>query len=120
MNATAKTVNELRAEYRSIRAGFLHENSRETKANFDEAVRSSVMGTSPEDFIAAAKDMTTRCGRCSATGRFITYVENGQPKGPGGECFRCCGKGYQTYSDVKRNEVHDMHWYPISAPFSTL
>lgn len=49
------------------------------------------------------------CGRCSRTGRFITYVENGKPRGPGGHCFRCGGKGYHTQTDRKRNLYHDMH-----------
>lgn len=49
------------------------------------------------------------CGRCAGTGQFITYVENNQPKGPGGICFRCEGKGYQTPEDKKRNEYYDTH-----------
>ena len=43
------------------------------------------------------------CGRCAGTGRFITYVENGVLKGPGGVCFRCNGKGWHDESDRKRN-----------------
>ena len=49
------------------------------------------------------------CGRCGGTGKFVTYVENGKPRGPGGECFRCQGKGYQTLKDAQRNIAHDMH-----------
>ncbi len=49
------------------------------------------------------------CGRCALTGRFITYVENGKPRGPGGICFRCEGKGFHTRADRKRNLYHDMH-----------
>ncbi len=49
------------------------------------------------------------CGRCGGTGRFITYVENGVPKGPGGVCFRCEGKSYHNRADRKRNAYHDMH-----------
>ena len=47
------------------------------------------------------------CGRCARTGQFITRVENGKPRGPGGICFRCEGKGYHTREDRKRNEAHD-------------
>jgi len=47
------------------------------------------------------------CGRCAMTGRFITYVENGIPRGPGGVCFRCDGKGYHTREDRKRNAAYD-------------
>jgi len=49
------------------------------------------------------------CGRCAGTGQFITMVENGKPKGPGGICFRCEGKGHQTEADHKRNEYYDTH-----------
>jgi len=49
------------------------------------------------------------CGRCAQTGRFITYVENGKPKGPGGICYRCEGNGFHSRDDRKRNLYHDMH-----------
>lgn len=52
---------------------------------------------------------TFHCGRCAGSGAFITYVENGVPKGPGGICFRCQGKGRHTQKDRKRNLYHDMH-----------
>jgi hypothetical protein len=52
------------------------------------------------------------CRRCSATGSFITYVENGVPKGPGGMCFRCQGKSYHTNADRRRNWGHDMNYVP--------
>lgn len=43
------------------------------------------------------------CRRCAGTGAFITRVENGVPKGPGGQCFRCNGKGFHNHDDRKRN-----------------
>ena len=49
------------------------------------------------------------CGRCSQTGQFITYIENNVPKGPGGICFRCGGKGFHNLDDRKRNHYADMH-----------
>lgn len=49
------------------------------------------------------------CRRCCGTGRFITYVENGVPKGPGGICFRCGGKGRHTQQDRRRNAYFDAH-----------
>jgi len=55
------------------------------------------------------KVVGVRCGRCAGTGRFVTMVVNGTPTGPGGACFRCQGKGYQTPQDEKRNEVYDSH-----------
>jgi len=50
-----------------------------------------------------------RCGQCAATGRFITGVHNGVPTGPGGACFRCAGKGYQTPQDERRNQAYDSY-----------
>src|SRR4051812_44928517 len=54
-----------------------------------------------------------KCRRCAGTGQFITRVENGVPTGPGGECFRCGGKGYQTVADRRRNYGHD-NFAPIA------
>ncbi len=48
------------------------------------------------------------CGRCAFTGAFITGTENGKPKGPGGICFRCNGKGWHHQADRARNLAHDM------------
>ena len=49
------------------------------------------------------------CRRCSGTGAYITMLLNGQPTGPGGICYRCEGKGYQTPEDERRNEVYDTY-----------
>jgi hypothetical protein len=51
--------------------------------------------------------LTGRCRRCAGTGQFITYIENGVPKGPGGICYRCGGKGWQSVADTRRNYGHD-------------
>ncbi len=47
------------------------------------------------------------CGRCGGTGRYITHSLNGRLRGPGGICFRCEGKGYQTPADERRNAAYD-------------
>jgi len=57
-------------------------------------------------------DKKETCRRCAGTGAFITRIENGKPKGPGGICFRCAGKGYQTDADHKRNDYYDAHIMP--------
>ena len=49
------------------------------------------------------------CRRCAGTGQYITGVTNGVPTGPGGLCFRCGGKGYQTAKDMRRNAYYDAH-----------
>jgi hypothetical protein len=54
------------------------------------------------------------CGRCAGTGQFVTMVVNGKPTGPGGECYRCQGKGYQTPEDEKRNDAFD-EWSAVNA-----
>ena len=48
------------------------------------------------------------CGRCAGTGAFVTMVLNGKPTGPGGQCFRCNGKGRHNRADRKRNLGYDM------------
>ncbi len=50
-----------------------------------------------------------RCKECAGMGQFITHVVNGKPTGPGGICFRCNGKGFQTDADRKRNWGYDMY-----------
>ena len=50
------------------------------------------------------------CGRCGGSGQFVTSMENGKLKGPGGICFRCHGKGFHNMKDRKRNEYHDTHF----------
>ena len=49
------------------------------------------------------------CRRCARTGQFITGMLNGLPTGPGGACFKCQGKGYQTLADCKRNGYWERH-----------
>jgi hypothetical protein len=65
---------------------------------------------SPRTWVQVARKVTFMCRRCAGTGAFITYVENGQPKGPGGICYRCEGKGVQHDGDVLRNIEHDKHY----------
>lgn len=87
-----------------------------SKAAFDAAVLAKVQtyaftagGHTPQQWIKAACEVTFMCRRCAGTGRFITYVENGQPKGPGGVCYRCQGRGVQSDADVRRNYGADIH-----------
>jgi hypothetical protein len=99
------------ATYREIRLAFAYEISGLTPERFN-ALALARMGTlepTPANYVAAARALQLRCGRCAGTGSFITYVENNVPKGPGGICFRCEGKGVQTLKDAKRNEYHDAH-----------
>ena len=49
------------------------------------------------------------CGRCAGTGRYITGSVNGKPVGPGGECFRCGGKGAHDQEDRRRNDYYETH-----------
>lgn len=49
------------------------------------------------------------CGQCAGTGAFITRIENGVPKGPGGKCFRCMGKGHHNENDRKRNTNYERY-----------
>ena len=74
-------------------------------ADLDRAVADS--RAELDGALADAGSIDRRCQRCAGTGRFITYVENGVPRGPGGECYRCRGKGYQTDADSRRNWGYD-------------
>jgi hypothetical protein len=55
------------------------------------------------------------CGRCAGTGAFITENRNGKPWGPGGECFRCNGKGHHDDADRRRNWGWDMNMFAREA-----
>lgn len=101
-------------DYREVRQAFSYDISGITAKRFNTLVLDT-LGTgehAPCDFVTAAKALTFKCGRCAGSGLFVTYVENGIPKGPGGECFRCQGKGRQTLKDAKRNLYHDEHFCP--------
>lgn len=63
----------------------------------------------PVAWVKAAMSLRIKCGRCAGTGMYVTMVENGQPKGPGGECFRCQGRGVQGWEDGRRNAYYDAH-----------
>lgn len=97
------TTNDLRAQYRAIR----RRSHAEDKKVFDSTVKALMakqgLLPTPENFVLAAESVTFPCRRCSGTGKFVTYVENGIPKGPGGDCFRCNGRGYQDDADARRN-----------------
>lgn len=106
---------QLRQRYREIglRSGMTSKefNDRVTSILLDHNIDpSDANDAKPIDFVTAAESVATPCGRCAGTGQFITYVENGVPRGPGGICFRCEGKGYQVHSDRKRNDCHDRHY----------
>lgn len=66
-------------------------------------------------YLAAVVAVTDRCfdcggcRRCAGTGEFVTMVVNGVPTGPGGLCYRCRGKGWQTNDDRRRNRAYDMY-----------
>ena len=113
LDVNAATLPELRAAYRKIRA----RSEARTALDFDRAVV-ALLGAEPTGdetskaraYVRAALRVRFTCRRCAGTGAFITYVENGQPKGPGGPCFRCAGRGTQADEDVRRNYVHDCHY----------
>lgn len=113
------TDEECRAYYRRIRG----RSEARSASIFDLAVatklhtivvsaRSQTAPTTPtpQQWCQMAREVRFKCGRCGGTGQFITMMENGVLKGPGGECFRCKGKGTQNDHDVRRNEVHDQHY----------
>lgn len=109
------TVEGCRAAYRALRfyaVKLSHSCPYRTNEDFDRAAGMLIRtgDPTPRDWANAAKQVAWPCKRCAQTGRYIRYVENGQPKGPGGPCFRCDGKGAQNPTDAHRN-----HWYDIAA-----
>ena len=110
------TIRKLHIEaYRAVRAEALYDVSMTVTVDaFNAAVKAALcwkgkVNPTPEDFIEMAKNLPMKCPRCAGTGQFITMVENGQPKGPGGPCFRCDGKGFQKHGDAMRNAAYDRH-----------
>jgi hypothetical protein len=106
---------DLRTEYRMIR----NRSHAQTRENFNAAVRAHLGDkadtATPAEWVAAAKATHIRCRRCAGTGDFITMVENGVPRGPGGICYRCAGKGYQTDEDAVRNAIADRFYFGRAA-----
>lgn len=107
------TVEGCRAAYVALRfyaVRMSYSAPFKTSAEFDRAagLLLTTGDPTPRDWVNAAKRVAWPCKRCASTGRYITYVENGQPRGPGGPCFRCDGKGKQTPEDAHRNHWHDV------------
>ena len=111
MNATTQT---LRAEFRTHVCHLSYDNA--SVAEVMSALRGAAAEyITPAGWVALAKSFRMPCRRCCGTGKFITMVENGQPRGPGGECFRCCGTGMQGSTDGARNAAHDRHFISRAA-----
>ena len=109
-----ETTAGCRAAYRAARfyaVRLSYSSPYRTNADFDAAVGQLLKTGDPTaaDWAMAARQVAWPCKRCATTGRFITYVENGIPRGPGGPCFRCDGKGMQTPLDAHRN-----YWFDVT------
>lgn len=106
-NPEKEDLSSARQEYARIR-GLFYSGSDCDAADFDAAVKARVgENATPEKWVETAQAMKVPCRRCAGTGQYITGTVNGKPTGPGGDCFRCEGKGMQTYSDAKRNWGYD-------------
>lgn len=110
MATDTPTIEDLRTEYRLIRK----RSHAKSPADFDAAVK-ALNPQSPEDYVAAARNVTFPCRRCAGTGQFITGMLNGKPTGPGGPCYRCNGKGFRDDRDQRRNYGHDKHAFARAA-----
>jgi hypothetical protein len=112
------TTDALRKLYIELRSLATYDSPRDDRDLFDDRVRAAIdeagQDATPEAFVRAAKTVRVPCRRCAGTGQFITYVENGRPRGPGGRCYRCGGTGTQDAADGKRNAAYDnFHMRPI-------
>ena len=111
-----RTVEGCSAAYRALRfyaVKVAYSSPFNSNASFDVKVCNYMdfndITSDPAHWVACAAKVTWPCKRCASTGRFITHVENGVPRGPGGPCFRCDGKGVQTTKDAHRN-----YWYDVT------
>lgn len=102
-------VAVLRKEFIQVRGRSHASTHQEFKLACQEYLIAHKLSETPDNWVRAAKGCHIPCRRCSRTGRFITGVANGQPIGPGGPCYRCSGKGYQTDEDARRNFGADQH-----------
>ena len=107
VKANPERERELALEaYRAIRS-----RSEEPNSTFDAAVDAAIKAAkvkrTPSAFVKYAERVRFTCKRCAGTGVFVTAVVNGKPTGPGGDCFRCGGKGTQDDADRRRNYVYD-------------
>jgi hypothetical protein len=102
---TAKTTDELRAEFRKYRTAALYAMSSE---DFAAEVKSLAgRNPSPAAWTEAARTVPCECERCRGTGEYgWGPVVNGKVthRGP---CYRCEGKGWQGYQDFRRNRAYD-------------
>jgi len=120
-NETTKTnddVMKIKRAYHRVQKRSLAK----TPAEFNAAVASRLLDhnispeeATPEQWLTAAKRVGFKCARCAGTGQFITMVENGKPKGPGGICYRCDGKGWQNDQDRRRNYGYDNYAFAKAA-----
>ena len=76
---------------------------------YDTNFKVSHLGSheTPEEWVAAIDRHLEKCPQCGGTGRLITGSHNGRLTGPGGHCFRCEGKGLQSWKDGRRNAFFD-------------
>jgi hypothetical protein len=100
-------IETLRAEYATRRDHAAYDNA--TRAQFDAACRELVgESASPEAWLKATDRVRFCCRRCAGSGQFVTGTVNGRPTGPGGACYRCQGRGSQSWVDGQRNAYRDL------------
>jgi hypothetical protein len=101
-------LDPLRMDY-LVGVWFLSYDSNRPK-EAQSAIQEALKGEpSPEAYVKAVKRASVPCRRCGGTGRFVTGVMNGKAVGPGGQCYRCGGKGVQRWEDGKRNYFADIN-----------
>lgn len=95
-----ENIAALRVEFKNIVEGLGYRNG-VTPQDVIAQLREKVPAKrpTPTQWVAAAKEHTCPCVGCGGTGIF------GEDK----DCFRCAGKGFQTYEDGHRNRVFDKH-----------
>jgi hypothetical protein len=102
-------LNELRKRYADALCGLTYDNASKAEVRVAIEQKWQFDSLSPEQHVMAIEGVKLTCKRCGGTGRFVTGMVNGKLTGPGGSCWRCAGRGYQTHRDGHRNRTFDMH-----------
>lgn len=108
MNADALAgvdVAELRALFVVYRTLATHCMGR---AEFERQLKLAAPAT-PALHIVSVRKMSIKCDNCRGTGRYSWGACINGVMQHSGPCYRCEGKGKQTFGDMRRNRGYDYH-----------
>lgn len=95
----------LRGAFRKLMRNALHCATKEEWMSAVKALAGD--NPTPEDWVRAAEQATTKCDRCGGTGTYQWGACVNGHMTHSGCCFRCEGKGHHTQEDYRRNWGYD-------------